>query len=311
MRIYFLSARTAGLKLNGAYLGLIDGFEKFVDVKAGETILAEAVPDGGFMPLNFFIDEAFFENPPDFADVYLTGGDAVIYLSRYRPRENKLEVVAQTEFRGGLYTLFLNGGGVYLNIEKAVCNLHNLPAKFANGKFKEATIGNHPALVLEGDGCIAVFSESGEKVFINPAESWKCGDKLEITVNFFTCAGSKAHCTFGFDGIKMTLEKSETREYMPPNREILHFAFFESVLTRGDFTRYLSDGLLPDAARLPEFLGDFTDVTIPYSRFYEKHGDIKAAGLVYPVKDNLFEVKYFAVEFDGEKISNIYQLDNE
>lgn len=311
MRIYFLSERTAGLKLNGAYLGLIDKFERFVDIDVDAKLLAEAVPDGDALPLNFFIDKEFFTVPPDFADVYTLGesGDAVIYLARYKPRADELKTVAQTRFCGGLYTLFLNGGSVYLNCETDKCRLHPLPRAFADGKLNEATINGHPALILEGAGCIAIFSDNGEKVFYNPAESWSCGEKLEITVNFFTCAGSKARCTFAYDGVKMTLENSVTEEYMPPNEDILHFAFFESVLTHGDFARYLSEELQPNANALNGFLGDFTDVTVPYSRFFEEHGDIKAAGLVYPVKENLFKVRYFAVDIEGGKITNVYEVD--
>ena len=49
MRVYFLSERPAALKLNGAYMGLIDSFEKFVEMGEGQKLLAEAVPDAEYM----------------------------------------------------------------------------------------------------------------------------------------------------------------------------------------------------------------------------------------------------------------------
>ncbi|MDE7163188.1 MAG: hypothetical protein K2O44_03810 [Clostridia bacterium] len=309
MRIYFLSERQAALKLDGAYLGTIDGFERFVDVEADSKILAEVIPEGDARPVSFFIDEGFFKEPPDFADVYLSDGDAVIYIRRYQPRAEKLKVIAQREFCGGLVTLFLNGGGVYLNCEKEVCNLYELSRAFENATFKEELIANRPVLLIEGEGCVAVISENCRRVFYNPAESWQCGNDLTVTVNFNTCAGCRATCTFAYDGTDMTLINSVTEERVPPAPGIMHFAFFECVMTHGNFAKYLSDELKANAQALPSYLGEFVDVAVPYSRFFEKHGDIKAAGLVYPLSKNLFQIKYFAVDIKDGKIENVYEVE--
>lgn len=309
MRIYFLSERPAALKLNGAYMGVIDSFERFVDVNGGDKILAEVVPDGDALPLSFFIDENLFTAPPDFLDVYLCGGDAVVYVSRFERRTRELKVVAQARFCGGQYTLFLTDGRVYLNGERgADCTLYELPRCCENATLTESNIGGFPVLLVNGAGYLTVVSEDGRRVFFNPAESFECGDKLTVTVNFNTCAGCFAVCTFGYDGKEMALEGSRTEERFPPADEVLHFAFFESVLTRGDFAKYLCDDLKKSAAALPEFLGGFVDVSVPYKKFYDAHGDIKAAGLVYPQSKNLFTVKYFAVDTDGGKITNVYEV---
>ncbi len=36
---------------------------------------------------------------------------------------------------------------------------------------------------------------------------------------------------------------------------------------------------------------------------------MRAAGLVYPKSENLFEVKYYAVELDDGKISNVFPVE--
>ncbi|MDE7380402.1 MAG: hypothetical protein K2N14_05045 [Clostridia bacterium] len=308
MRIYFLSERPAALKLDGAYLGLIDGFEKFVDVDPNAKILVEVLPDGNALPISFFIDRKFFENPPEFADVYLCGEDAVIYIARYESRICRLKVIAQKQFCGGLVTLFINGGRVYLNCEKQECSLYELSDGFENARLTPSRIGGFDVLLIEGSGCLAVISEECKRVFYNPAESWQCGDKLTIKVNFNTCAGCRATCSFTYDGKTMTLESSVTEESVPPKESVLHFAFFESVMCKGDFEKYLSESLKPSAGKLGGFLGDFCDVTIPYRKFFETHGDLNAAGLVYPITKNLFKVKYFAVNIKNSKIDNIYQI---
>ena len=53
MRIYFLTNRRAALKLNGEYLGVVDGVERFVDLPDGEEVLAEVIPAGEFLPCSF------------------------------------------------------------------------------------------------------------------------------------------------------------------------------------------------------------------------------------------------------------------
>lgn len=309
-----MSSLPAALKLNGAYLGLINSFEKFVDISDGDLnapskIFAEILPDGDALPLGFFIGAKLFDSPPPYLDVYLSDGDAVIYAHRFERRAHPLKVIAQTEFGGGLYTLFTNGGKVYLNGESPANNLLlELSDAYAEGRLSVERVGGFPVLTVAGAGELTVISESGKRVFYNPAESFTCGDKLFVTVNFNTCAGCKAECAFGYDGEKMTLESSRTREYMPPNGDIMHFAFFESVLTRGDYSAYLCEELKEHAEDLPDFLGKFTDVTLPYGKFYERHGNIRAAGLVYPIKDNLFDVKYFAVDVQDGKIVNVYSV---
>ena len=304
-----MSERTAGLLLDGAYAGIIDGFERFVNTEDGARIVAQAVPSGEFLPLNFLIDDAFFADPPEFADVYLIDDGAVIYLNGYPPREQRLRVIAQTDFAGGRYTLFENGGKVYLNVEREKCRLWELPAEFREGALVEERVCGYPVLVVSGNGCLSVFSEEGERVFINPAESWSAGDRLKVTVNFATCAGHKAECSYVYDGRKMTLESSLTREYALTNGEILHFAFFESVLTHGDFAKYLSEELQESADGIYAFLGEFTEVVIPNRAYLEKHGNLRCAGLVYPVKKRLYKVRYFAVDVEDGKISNIFEVE--
>lgn len=304
-----MSERTAGLLLDGAYVGIIDGFERFVQADEGARIVAQAVPSGDFLPLDFLIDDGFFADPPGFADVYLIDDGAVIYLHGYAPREQALRVIAQTDFMGFRYTLFENGGKVYLNSEGEKCNLFELPAEFRDGKLSEERVCGYPVLAVAGEGCLCIFSSEGERVFMNPAESWSTGDRLTVTVNFATCAGNKAECSYLYDGKKMTLESSLTREYAPTNGDILHFAFFESVLTHGDFKKYLCEELQESADAMYSFLGEFTEVIIPNRAYLDRHPNLRCVGLVYPIKKHLFKVRYFAVDIEDGKIANVYEIE--
>lgn len=307
MRIYFLSARPAALKLNGIYVGIIDHFERHVEMDCGENVLAEIIPDGNDQPINFFINGNFLEDPPEFADVYRMDGEALIHIKTYAKKNAPIQTIAQTRFCGNLITLF-SQGGLYLSCEGKEFFYYELDENFRNAKFEEQTVGGYPLLFLKGDGCILAVSEEGKRVFANPAARFECGENLTITVPFETCAQAEAECVFSYDGREMKLEKSVTRERQTPPDGVLHFAFFESVLTRGNFADYLCDGLKPHAEKLFSYFGEFTGVTVPTEKFYAEHGRIMAAGLVYPVKKNLFDVKYFAVETENQKISNVTQV---
>lgn len=309
MRIYFLSEKCAALKLNGAYAGLIGAFEKFTEIDVSQKILAEVIAEGA-LPISFFIDGETFKTPPPCTEVYLSDGDAVIYISRFTPAGEKLKVLAQGQVGKASVTLFREGGGIYLSCDGEKCNLYELSRGFENAKLENAEIGGKPVLLVEGDKCLCVISEEGKRVFYNPAESWSCGERLAISVRFNTCADCVAECEFAYDGKTMTLTKSVTRECAPPAAEIAHFAFFQSVLTHADYEKYLCEELKKNAGALPAFLGEFIDVTTPYARFFERHGDIKAAGLVYPLKERLYEIRYFAVDMQEGKITNIYEVED-
>lgn len=308
MRVYFLSYIPAALKLNGLYLGGIDGFERHVKLDPEQRVLAEIIPADNLQPLNFFLDEGFFKNPPDFADVYLTDGDAVVYIRNYDNKQAALSLIYQTRFCGNLITVFRQGG-IFLSAEGAEYSLTPLSESFAKVEAQEKTIAGRSVLALYGGGLLAIISESGKLIFLNPAESAEFGDNLTVVCPFETCNAAKAECTFFYDGEKLNLVSSKTVETQTPEKEVLHFAFFESVLCRGDYKKYINGELLPKADAIPEFLGNFVGVTIPTEKFYALHGNIPAAGLVYPKSKNLYEVKYFRVDFEDDKISNIYPVE--
>lgn len=312
MTIYFLSRQTAALKADGVYLGLIDSFEKFFEAELSSRHFIEIVPDGEYLPLSFILGEEFIKKPPDFADVYTGEGEAVIYIKRFEKTGGALKVIAQSRLSGasgGLYTLFAEGGRIYLSYDGKNAELYELSERFLSATLREDTIGGYPVMIAEGDGCICILNSEGKRVFHNAVESYSTGEKLSTVTAFSTAAGCKAKCVFSYDGEDMKLESSVTEETREVSEDIMHFAFFESVLTRSDFKKYLSDELKESADALGGYLGDFVDVVIPHSRFYLKHGDIKAAGLVYPVAANLFRVKYFAVEIKDGKVANISECD--
>jgi len=308
MRIYFLSYKPAILKLNGLYVGGLDLFERHIEIDLSDSVLAEIVPGENLQPVNFFINEKLLFDPPAFMDVYLMGGEALIYIREYGNKNVALSVINQTRFCGNLITVF-SQGGTFISVEGEEYSLLPLPSRFLNARFEEQILAGLPVLAVWGGNALLIISDKGKRIFMNEVEEADFGDGLEVTVAFETCTAAKAKCVYAYDGEKLSLNSGSTVETCPPEKNVLHFAFFESVLTCGDYARYLDDELKPKAGVLKEYLGEFVSVTVPTEKFYAEHGDLRAAGLVYPKSANLFEVKYFAVDLSGDKISNVYPVE--
>ena len=308
MRVYFLSCTPAILKLNGLYAGYVDLFERHIDVDFDDGILAEVVPGDNLQPASFFLDNKILTEPPDFMDVYLLEGDALIYIRRFSPRDTRLNLIYQTRFEGNLVTVF-SQGEIYLAIEGEEYSLTPVGGKFTSVRAEQKQLAGMPVLALYGGDALILISHKGRQIYANEPKFAEFGTTFKVGVRFETATCAEAHCEYSYDGENLTLVSSRTVEKNTPDGRILHFAFFESVMTYGDYSRYLSPDLTERAAEIKEYLGNYSGVTVPTEKFYMTHPDEQAAGLVYPEKKNLFKIKYFAVRLRDGKIDNIYPVD--
>lgn len=308
MRVYFLSTIKAGIKLNGLFLGFADKFERYVELTLNDGVFAEFLPEGDFLSTNFFIDERLLSNPPEFLDVYIYDDDLLIYVKHYAPKTVEFKILAQTRFLGNLISVFMQGK-IYLSFDGKEYFLHELPLDFKTCSFEEKKLEGLPVLAVRGGEYLAIISQDGKLIFLNKVLSFSFDNGLAVSVDLQTCLNSYAECIFSFDGRDLSLVKSKTVERVCPEEKIIAFAFFQSVLTSGNFKRFLCDDLLDKAPYLKEFLGDFCDVLVPFDKFFIQHGDIKAVGLVYPKSKNLYTVKHFAVETENGKITNVFPVE--
>lgn len=308
MRIYFLSCAPAILKLNGEFAGRVDLFERYVDVNLSDNIMAEIVPGGDLQPVNFFLDEKLPSAPPDFIDLYLSDGEILIYIRRFAARSARLEVIYQARFQGNLITLF-SQGETCLSIEGDEYSLIPLGDRFKSVTAEEKTLNGFPVLALTSGRYLIVNSHTGRQIYTNEVEFAEFGDSLKTCVQLKTSTCAEARCEYAYDGNELTLVAGKTVERQPPGEDILHFAFFESVMISGDYEKYLSPELVPNAADLREYLGNYTGVTVPTEKFRSAHPQERAAGLVYPERRNLFKIKYFAVQIKNGKIDNLYPVE--
>lgn len=305
MRVYFLTNQRAALKLNGQYLGVIDGIERFVDIEDGQEILAEVIPAGEELPYSFFIGQSLFEKPPSFLKVYLLEGGAQVQIPRFEKRDRGLNILEQICLNSSTVTILELGGRRYLSCDGDRCSLYQLPSYFEGCHLTEQSIGGLPVICVGGENCLCIISAEGKKLYLGQVESYSFGDMLGLTVYFKGCAGYYAEKEYSYDGQELKLNKEVIKRRYAVENDISHFAFFEAVLYGGDLSEYLCEDMQGSTEAIKEYLGNFAEVTVPRKAFYDRYGDISAAALAYPIKDNLFEIKYFSVEYKDGKIENI------
>ncbi|MCD7729320.1 MAG: hypothetical protein LUI60_05340 [Clostridia bacterium] len=304
MKIYFLSDVKAALKLDGEYVGIIDGFERWCDIDAGKGVLAEIIPDGNLQPVNFFISEKFFASPPAFADVYISDYADAIYLRRFAGKDACLNIILQRLFCGVTVTVYRQCN-IFVSCEGETFETYPLPDCYENARAEEVTCGGQKFLALYGGKWLTLINSRGKIVFMNVVESCSFGNTLEVTAPLYGCADCYAECVFSYGGDKFTAVNSRVAERHPQGKELLPFVFFERVLYGADCAAMLDGSLAPKAESLKKYLGRFTAVTVPCGDFYAAEGDINAAGLVYPKGGNLYQILYFALDVQDGKITNI------
>ncbi len=311
MTVYFVSSTPAALRLDGKYVGIIDSFARRTELCVPLRAFAEAAPSDNRQPVNFMLDGAFLSSPPDFASVCLMGGDALVRIRKYLSKDSAPSVIWQTRFAGNLVTLCRMGSVMLCseNSSAGGANICRMDESYALSSPEEGTVGTSPVLFISAARRLAVLSEGGKVVFDNPATSFSQGDMLRVTVPFRTCTGAAFECAYSYDGEAFTLASGRTAERILAGEEIRHFAFFESVLTRADPASYLSPGLRERAGELSSYLGQFVDVIIPPQKLYEKTGEERAAGLVYPAAKNAYIVKFYAADMREGLVENIREVE--
>lgn len=310
MTVYFLSSTPAALRLNGEYAGVIDNFPRRTEIGEGEEAFVEAVPSDNRLPVNFMLSDGFLSSPPPFSDVFLMGADALISINRYEPKSAALKVVWQTRFCDNLITLYSRGGAALcVDRPDGTADIYDINEDYLHSQYSSGRVGGKDVLCVFTGGRLCILTEGGTLAFDNAVKSYSLGDMLGVTVNFNSCAGAIGECNYSYDGTRFTLVSGRTVETRPVDDKIRHFAFFESVLTHAKPADYLSEELAPRAGELSGYLGDFSGVVVPPRKFYERTGEMRAAGLVYPLSANLYRVKFFSADMQGGKIINIREID--
>jgi hypothetical protein len=302
MKIYFLSAIPCALSLNGVYFGLTDRFERFAEVHLADRILAEFLPENAH-PIRFFITEDLPISPPKGCEVYLLPDRLAVFARDFPPLSTTLRIIAQERFPKGLVTVF-SQGGVQVSIETDA----GFFTSYLPPTFSVCELAFHEGLFfLQGQHCLAVYTQKGERVLLEEVSSFEVEeDRLKAVLPLSDSLHRTATCVFalseeGCTRIECTLSQGLTQEGRADgehiSRELLPYAFFESLLIGADYTQFLSEELQDKTDELRAFLGRFEGVS--------PTDDPLVCRLIYRKGERLFEARDFKVTIEKDKITDI------
>ncbi len=302
MKIYFLSAIPCALSLNGVYFGLTDRFERFAEIHLADRILAEFLPENA-QPIRFFITENLPTAPPQGCEVYLLPDGLAVFAREFPPLDTRLRVIAQERFPKGLVTVF-SQGGIQVSIETD----RGFFISYLPPSFSSCALSCHEGLFfLHGQNCLAVYTQAGERILLEEISSFAIENgKLKAVLPLSECLGRSANCVWelnetGCVRTECTLTQARTYEGATDGeslkKELLPYAFFESLLLGADCAPFLAEELRPKAGELASFLGDFKWV-VPTD-------NPLVCRLIYQKGDRLFEARDFKVTIEKDKITDI------
>lgn len=288
MQVYFLAERECILTLGGAVVGLVDTFERSVELEP-EDLLCTLTPFGGYLPVSFRIDDKFFLSPPPEVTLYfLNGRHAVaLYVHGFFRSDQSLRVLWQEYVNGARLTL-LRQGKLLLDLEtEAGFTLVPLDDALENCR----ALPQDDGFLLCTDEGFCLLSRTGEVLVRSEGRVLETGERLKAEVPFHDSRGHVALCEWE----RGELVSCTLRTARSPAPATFALALFESVLLGLDPSPFLSPELSADALR--EYLGNFVSVVLT--------DEENKVGLVYPRRERIFDVRYFTVETDGRRVANI------
>jgi hypothetical protein len=312
MYYYFSADYTAGLKLNGKYLGLIDSSITGVSVLDERTFIEICPINSTERTINFVLNDDFISNPPPCVKVTdLKGGYLIKLVKTYLGGEFK--VLSQQKYNDLIVTVY-NENGVKISIETQKDFLiENIPTDSSIVNFYRPEFdSNLIAVAFRGKKTLlTIFSTADKisKVFFGLVDEF-CFEKEFITTeNFLDIAKHTLKISWQFNGDSFyekerVLECSSTFNKENLNEKVLPFAFLEELMLCGDIKQYLADNLIENASKLKSFFGDYIGVMPPPS-----FRVINEVGLIYKQTENSYFVNYFSFEVENGKINRIIKCD--
>lgn len=314
MYYYFYSTFDCVLIINGIYYGNISQCIKpikFDDKTPPFIQVCSLSPHEN--SVNILLNQEFFTCPPQNVSlVDLNGGYAIIFNSCYK--KEGFFVLAQQKFPHAVITVF-NENGLKISIETPN-DFFALPLKLNadNATITPFSIDseNLIAITLKGKSThLLIFDIKNDIkcLFFKEVEQFNLDNGLCTTEAFNDIAKHRVTSYWkmekGYLKEKdrvITQSENFSINKLCPN--ILPFAFLEQLYCGGNIDEFLSQNIKENAHLFHGFFGKFIGV-FPPPAFIDK----ECVGVIYNVKENVYEVKYFCFEFENNKISNVKKIE--
>ncbi len=295
MKIYFLSSKPCALTVGGVFYGVTDDFERSAEISLSDGVYAQFSPQGA-QPLGFFINDALPSTPPYGCEVYQLKDGLAVFARDFPPLDFTLRPVAQKREGELVATVFIQGAP-QLCVQS--------PSGFFNAtlppSFEPCSIEfPHGLVALRGENTLGVFTNRCQPLLVERVLDYEWTEKgLNATLPLSDRLQRTAKCSWSFTENECVLTsftlRQATGDQVPC--DLLAYAFFETVLLKGDFRESLSEELRADADGILSFLGDFVAVTLTK--------EPNVCGLVRKKGERLFCVDEVAVEIRDGKIVDV------
>lgn len=300
MKIRFSAAKACVLKINGAYFGTVGAFERFAELSLQDGLFAECIPESG-VPVCFFLNETLTSAPPPRVEVYLLRDGLHLHIQGFCPTDFSLTPLAQYEGDGALVTLFRQGETQVSVQTKSGAFVLTIPPSFDE---HTEIYYRQNVVLLKTKEELCALSNKAELLFLERISDFSLSDNaLFLTLPLSDRLGRFAKAKYAlFEG---KMEREEFSLVLPTDgkdedelsQALLPYAFFESVLIGANFEQFLDPALKENAPALRSFLGEFCGVC-----FTERDDEI---ALITKRKERLYELRYFLVECENSKITDI------
>lgn len=289
MRVYFLAEKTSALRLNGVHVGIVDLFERSIELSVSDGVCVEIAPHGAYLPVRFALDEAFLLSPPEQVRLYFSQDYVAIYVCGFLRADQSMRTLWQTKINGATLTLFLQGK-LQLSVQtERGFHLVTLPDELE--KSIAEACGEY--LLLRAENAFALLSREGELLVCNEGTVLHSGDILKAEVPFHDCMGRTAICEWKGE----VLQSCTIRSRQDATPSTFALALFESAIIGADCTPFLHPSIREKAGSLLDFLGKYHSVVLTEQQ--------DTVGLVYLRKERIFDVRYFTVALTDGLISNV------
>lgn len=299
MKVYFLSAQTCALTVNGAYFGITDSFEKFATVSLKDKLCVCFTPQNG-LPLCFFLTEDILFTPPDGCDVYLCGDALAIYAHTFPARDNRLKIITQNTCENLVVTVFQQG-----EVQATFQTPENVMIAYLPPSFTACTVTFWENFCLfQAPEYLSIYTKQGECVFQERASAFRIdNDTLHVTLPISDALGFVAETQWQIQDNALTRVQYTLKQIRPAALQgdiqtaMLAYAFFESVRIGADVTSIINEEMQTEQDSLRNYLGDFLSVVLTDTT--------NVCGLVYKKAKRLYQVRYFQITIANEKITDV------
>lgn len=269
-------------------MGTVDAFERACEINPKDGIFCE-LKATGCVPVCFTFDEDFLFSPPPQVKLYFTQGEVAVYICDFLRADQSLKPLASARIYDTHLRLYMQGR-LFLELARG-SDLKLIPLCDYLEEGKLFAIGND--FLVEAEKGFALVSNDGRIIVQSQGKVLEKEGSLKAEIPFHDSMGHTAMCVW--EGETMTACNIQT--HLPPTEATFALALFESVLIGADASSFLSDELAPRAGALKAFLGDYCSVVLS--------NEPRRVGLVYERKERVYDVRYFIVSVQDNKITNI------